>query len=380
MRRSKIVINCLPSLSPFLKNEVIDLGYKPLKVDNSGVTVEGGWKEAVELNLHLRTASRILWLIRSFEARDPHQLYLEAKKTPWHKLIPDNGYISIQSFVKNDFIKDTRFANLKLKDAIVDQISEKTGNRPDSGKEKDRTVVFLFWYQKQVHLYFDTSGETISKHGYRKNPFKAPMMESLAAACILSSGWNAKKGSFINPMCGSGTLAIEAAMMSANIPAGLERKNFGYMHIQGYDPDFHLAARSELQPKPRIQCDIVATDRDIGAVKASHENARNAGVFDMIHFDKVPFEKTFMPRGPGIVILNPEYGERLGEVENLKTVYHQIGDFFKNSCQGKTGYIFTGNMELAKNVGLRSKSRTPFLNARIDCRLLEYELYSGSKK
>lgn len=379
MRRSKLVINCLPGLSPFLKQEVEDLGYRPLKVERNGVTVEGGWKETIHLNLNLRTGSRVLWLIRSFEASNPHQLYLEAKKTPWHKLIPSDGFISIQSFVKNDHIADTRFANLKLKDAIVDEISEKTGKRPNSGKERDRTVIFLYWFLNQVHIYFDTSGETISKHGYRKNPFKAPMMESLAAACLISAQWNDKRGSFINPMCGSGTLAIEAAMMAAGIPPGMHRSNYGFMHINGYDHQTYQEQKSAIEFRDKINSTIIATDHDAQAIKATRDNARNAGVDGMIQFDKVPFERTFIPRGPGLVMLNPEYGERLGDVDALKKVYTSIGDFFKHQCQGKTGYIFTGNSELSKNVGLRTKSRTPFQNARIECRLLEYELYEGRR-
>lgn len=380
MRRSKLVINCQPTLSPFLKQEVEDLGYRPLSVDKNGVTVEGGWEEAIHLNLNLRTASRVLWLVRSFIANNPDRLYEEAVKMPWHKLIPEGGYVSVQSFVKNDYILDTRYANLKLKDAIVDEIAEKNGSRPDSGKEKDHTVIFMYWYLNEVHLYFDTSGETITKHGYRKMPFRAPMLESLASGCLLSSGWNDTKENFINPMCGSGTLAIEAAMMAAGIPPGLNRTNYGFMHINGYDPETYDNARAKQDFKDKIRSTIIATDRDILALKAAKENAKNAGVLDMIQFDTVAFEKTFVPSGDGIVMLNPEYGERLGEEEALREVYAEIGDFFKKSCKGKMGYIFTGNAQLAKQIGLRAKSKTPFQNARIECRLLAYELYEGTRR
>jgi len=363
-----------------LRKEVESLGYRILREDKSGVTVEGGWQEVVDLNLKLRTASRVLWLIKSFEANSPDTLYKEARKIPWHKLIPREGYISVQSFVKNDYILDTRFPNLKLKDAIVDQMQEENGVRPDSGNEHDRTNIFLFWYLNAVHVYFDTSGETIAKHGYRKMPFKAPMLESLAAACLVSADWDDQKGSFINPMCGSGTLAIEAALMAANIPPGIFRKNFGFMHLNGYDDSIWTEALAKVEVKDKIKSRIIATDIDGMAIQAAQENAKIANVGKMIEFDKVPFEKTLMPEGPGIVMLNPEYGERLGEEEQLKEVYKSIGDFFKQSCKGKTGYIFTGNTQLAKRIGLRTKSRTELMNARIDCRLLEYELYDGSKR
>ncbi|SMD36343.1 putative N6-adenine-specific DNA methylase [Reichenbachiella faecimaris] len=380
MRQSKLVINCQPSLSPFLKKEVQDLGYRILRAEKSGVTVEGGWKEVMHLNLNLRTASRVLWLIKSFEANHPDKMYEEAKKIPWHKLLPKNTKISVQSYVKNDFIRDGRFANLKLKDAIVDRMQEETGTRPDSGNEKDQTVIYMFWHLNKVHVYFDTSGETITKHGYRKLPFKAPILESLASACLISAGWNDHKGAFINPMCGSGTLAIEAALMAAGIPPGLHRDNFGFMHIDGYDPSRWNETLAKAEYKDRIKSSIIATDWNGDAIDAAQANARTAGVEKMIDFDKVPFEKTFVPTGPGIVMLNPEYGERLGEESMLKSVYKDIGDFFKQSCGGKMGYIFTGNSNLAKSIGLRTKTRTEFMNARIECRLLEYELYEGSRR
>ncbi len=453
MRRSKIVINCQPGISPILKNEVEDLGYKVLSVDNTGVTMEGGWEEVMNLNYNLRTASRVLWMIRQFEAKNPDELYKEAKKTPWNKLIPENGYISIHSYVKNDYIRDTSFANLKLKDAIVDQISEQEGKRPDSGKEKDRTVLFMFWHESKCMVYFDTSGETIAKHGYRKMPFKAPMIEALAAACLQSANWHKSKGKlkFINPMCGSGTLAIEAALMLKGDAPGLLRSNYGFMHIRDYDAskwnEIRYQGESGSNPKPITQENkatiatpesntpkaegsklgsgrikfsrvskpkeeveisepnlettqpqhpntaapqhntptpqekpIIASDISPLAIKAAIYNAKMAGVEDMIEFQTVPFEHTTIPEGDGIVILNPEYGERLGEQEALKITYQEIGDFFKKKCQGKTGYIFTGNSGLAKKIGLRTKSKTPFFNARIECRLLEYELYGGSRR
>ncbi|PIB36273.1 hypothetical protein BFP72_13165 [Reichenbachiella sp. 5M10] len=380
MRQSKLVINCQPSIAPLLKKEVEGRGYRILKTDKSGVTVEGGWKEVIDLNLHLRTASRVLWLIKSFEATTPDNLYEEAKKIPWHKIIPAKGYVSIQSFVKNDFILDVRFANLKLKDAIVDRMQEENGERPDSGKERDRTVVYLYWYLNKVHVYIDTSGETIAKHGYRKIPFKAPMIEALASACLLSAEWSDDKGSFVNPMCGSGTLAIEAALMAAEVPPGYKRRNFGFMHILGYDNQLWKDALAKVHIKDKIKSKIVATDWNGDAIDAARQNAKTAGVEHMITFEKVPFEQSPIPQGPGVIMLNPEYGERLGEEEMLKSVYKDIGDFFKQSCKGKMGYIFTGNTSLAKVIGLRTKSRTEFQNAKIDCRLLEYELYDGSKR
>jgi putative N6-adenine-specific DNA methylase len=234
--------------------------------------------------------------------------------------------------------------------------------------------------EDQVSIYLDTSGETISKHGYRKIPGKAPMMESLAAATILASNWNSNQV-FINPMCGSGTLAIEAACIAAKKAPGLNREKFGFHFLKGFDLDAWEQLKEEaIQNETAVKCEIIAGDNSRMAIQSAKQNAEEAGVADAITFEKKDFRDSTVPEGEGIVFLNPEYGERLGEEEELAKVYAQIGDFFKRDCKGKTGYIFTGNMNLAKKIGLRTKRRIPFMNAKIECRLLEYELYDGTKK
>ena len=211
------------------------------------------------------------------------------------------------------------------------------------------------------------------------------MQETLAAACVLASNWPEiaqKGGHFIAPMCGAGTLAIEAALMAMNGAPGLLRDNFAFMHVPGYDPETwdRLIDRAEDAETPDIKGRIIATDHDPEAVEAAQDNARAAGVGDFIEFAICDFRETEVPEGPGIVMLNPEYGERLGDEAKLGPVYKAIGDFFKQSCGGKTGYVFTGNSKLAKQIGLRTKSRRIFFNAKIECRLLEYELYAGTRK
>lgn len=282
--------------------------------------------------------------------------------------------------MNNEKILNTQFANVRAKDAIVDRLKDKTGTRPDSGPLRDQMVVFLHWQENQASIYLDTSGETISKHGYRKIPGKAPMNESLAAATILASNWKPNQA-FINPMCGSGTLAIEAACIAANKAPGLNREKFGFHYIKGFDLETWEKLKEEaIQNEKPIECEIIAGDNSRMAIQAAKQNAEEAGVADAITFEKKDFRDSTIPEGEGVVFLNPEYGERLGEEKELENVYAQIGDFFKRDCKGKTGYIFTGNLNLAKKIGLRTKRRIPFMNAKIECRLLEYELYAGTKK
>lgn len=380
---SKIVITCPPRISIHLAKEVEQLGFKIHKVDRMGVQIIGSFNDTMKLNLQLRTGYRVLYQIHSFKAVHPDDLYAAVKKFPWEEYIKPDGYVSIQSYVKNDFIRDTKFANLRVKDGIADRYMDKFGRRPDSGSDTSQTVIFLHWQLDNCNIYIDTSGETIAKHGYRKIPFKAPMLEALAAATILASEWD-KKSNFINPMCGSGTLAIEAALMAIEKPPGLMRENFGFMHIVGYNYMYWDKIIKEAQEKI-IETDvlpfkIIASDLSPEALSAARTNARNAGVEHLITFEKGDFRETTVPEGDGVVFLNPEYGERLGDEKELESVYSYIGDFFKKRCSGYTGYVFTGNLNLAKKIGLRAKRRIEFFNSKIDTRLLEYELYAGTKR
>lgn len=230
-------------------------------------------------------------------------------------------------------------------------------------------------------VYLDTSGETLTKHGYRKTPVLAPLQENLACALLLASKWD-KVSNFINPMCGSGTLAIEAALLAANRPPGLMRSNYGFMHLKGFDETLYLQIRKDAlkNVKKDLPYTIIATDKDKHAIEAAKNNAQTAGVDQHIQFEVCKVEDTYVPDAPGVVMINPPYGERLGEDEELMPLYKLMGDFFKQKCKGYTGYILTSNPELAKQVGLKTSRKIPFFNARIECRLLEFDVYEGSKK
>ena len=230
-------------------------------------------------------------------------------------------------------------------------------------------------------IFIDTAGETLAKHGYRKIPGKAPMLEALATATIMATGWD-KKSHFVAPMCGSGTLAIEAALLATNKSPGLFRMNYSFMHFIGYEEEVFFTERRKLKDQATKEIDfkIVATDISEDAVQISRNNAKTAGVDHLIEFDVCDFADTIVPIGNGVVMFNPEYGERLGVHSKLEETYRRIGDFMKKECKGYRGYIFTGNPDLAKKIGLRASKRMEFYNGKLDCRLLEYELYDGSKR
>jgi len=378
---SKVIITCNNRLASYLQKEVQDLGFSIARSFSTGVELKASLTECIKLNLNLRCASQILYSIKSFEAKNADDLYREVAAIGWEDLIDFNGYVSINSNVNNESITTPLFANLKVKDAIADRIKARKGLRPNSGPDLSRTVIHLYWQENQAEIYIDSSGETLAKHGYRKHPGKAPMLEALASGVIYATKWD-MKSPFVNPMCGSGTLAIEAALIASNRKPGLFRMNYAFMHILGYDEEVFFEERRLLKAAihKNIQAKIVASDISAEAVEISINNAKTAGVDTLIDFTVCDFKETNIPEGNGVVVFNPEYGERLGVHSKLEITYKEIGDFLKGSCKGYLGYVFTGNPELAKKIGLRAARKIEFYNGRLDCRLMEYELYEGSKR
>jgi putative N6-adenine-specific DNA methylase len=378
---SKIIITCNKRLSPYLQAEVEALGFKPDRVFQTGIELTGTVNDCIALNLNLRCASQVLYLIKNFTAADPKELYDGLVDIEWEKLIDFTGYFSVTSNVNNEHILTPLFANVKVKDAIVDRIKSVKGIRPNSGADGNKTVVHLYWQDDSAEIFLDTSGETLAKHSYRKIPGKAPMLEALATSTILSTHWD-RNSSFINPMCGSGTLAIEAALLATDKCPGLFRMNYGFMHILGYDEQVFFVERRKLKDKAKkeIGFKIVATDISADAVDIAQKNAKTAGVDHLIDFAVCDFEETDVPEQPGIVMFNPEYGERLGTHSKLEITYARIGDFLKKKCLNYRGYVFTGNPDLAKKIGLKAARKIEFYNGKLDCRLFEYELYEGTKR
>jgi putative N6-adenine-specific DNA methylase len=362
--------------------EIFTLGFKPGKTFQTGIELTGTLQDCIYLNLHLRCASQVLYSLKSFSCKNADELYQQVLQLQWESIIPQNGYFSVTANVDNPTINNSLYANVRVKDAIVDRFRNKFNERPDSGSELDKTVINLFWKNDQAQIFIDTSGETLSKHGYRKIPGKAPMLESLAAATLLASKWEGKSP-FVNPMCGSSTLAIEATMLATHRFPGLFRDNYGFKYILGYKQDFFENEKQKLFDKIKTvpELKIIATDISTDAINISKINAAAAGVRDLISFDVCDFKQTYVPeKEGGVVFFNPEYGERLGDEIDLQKTYAEIGDFMKQKCKGYTGYVFSGNLNLAKKIGLKPKRKIEFYNGKIDCRLLEYELYQGSRR
>lgn len=369
------MITTARGLEKSLAQEVRALGMPVTWAGISGVKTEGGLAEAMKLCLHLRTGHRVLYLLRQCSCRNADELYREAGEIAWETIVPADGYVSVTANVVNETIKDTRFAGVRCKDAIVDRILRRKGRRPDSGPEQKGAVVNLFWRRERCEIFLDVSGEPLSRRGYRKIPLGAPLQETLAAGIIAATGWDGKSP-FVNPMCGSGTLAIEAALIAALRPPGLLRPSFGFMKTLLFDTTLWARLRAEARAVQRPSAvRIIATDISTVAVEAARANARTAGVENRIEFKTGDFAETEIPEGGGVVVMNPEYGMRMGQKAGLEADYRRIGDFLKRKCQGYTGWVLTGSTALAGRIGLKSKRKFTFWNGTLECRLYEYDLY-----
>ncbi len=378
----RIIITCHKWLAPALQSEVTELGFTVVRSFQTGVELYGTVTDCIRLNLNLRCASQVMYSLKAFACDHPDELYQQLVTLPWETIIEPDGYFSVTSNVFHPTIQTNLFANLRVKDAIVDHMRNETGKRPSTGSEQTGAVIYLYWKHEEAEIFIDTSGETLAKHGYRKLPGKAPMLEALAAATILSTKWN-RQAPFINPMCGSGTLAIEAALIATRRVPGLLRTRYAFMSIKGYAEAMYTTEKQRIdeQVQEVAGIQIIASDISEQAINIAKINAAAAGVDKLIRFETGDFEKTTVPEeAGGIIMFNPEYGERLGDEIELNVTYARIGDFLKNSCKGYTGYIFTGNLDLAKKIRLKPSRRIEFFNATIDCRLLEYELYAGTKR
>lgn len=388
-----IIISCAKELAVWTEREVREMGYKIIEVTENTVVVRGDIRDVMKLNLKLRTAHRVLVPLLRSECRNIKDLYRLAVSIDWENLLEADGYFSVSSIVHNYTIRDTRLPSLYTKDAIADRMREKCQRRPDSGGENKGAAVFVYWERDEVIIYLDTSGEPLSKRGYRKIPGSAPMQETLAAACIMAMGWDGTKP-FLSPMCGSGTPAIEAALIALNKAPGSLKGHFAFQSVKGYTriipgekapnvaPRQHLGASPEqiwkeivLEAKKEERTTaprIIATDISPEAVENAHSNAIAAGVAPHIEFKACDFGDSPIPETPGAVFFNPEYGIRLGTFEELAPIYERIGTFMNASCSGWTGGLITGNPDLARLVNLYYKARVPFYNGPIDCRLFIY--------
>jgi putative N6-adenine-specific DNA methylase len=367
---------CARGLEPTLADELRALGAAEVQPGRGGVGFTGDRTLLYRANLWLRTAVRVLMPILEADVTTPEELYDAVRTIDWSLYLTPEHTLAVDCNVRDSHLTHSKYAALKTKDAICDQFVEKVGRRPSVNVEEPMVGLNLHIYRDHAVLSLDSSGESLHKRGYRPILTKAPLNEALAAALVLRTGWRGETA-FADPMCGSGTLPIEASWIALRRPPGLTRKRFGF---QGW-MDFDIALWAELRDEARrgvlkrLVAPVVGSDARRDAVSFARTNARAAGVGNLLHFEVKDVRDFRPPSGPpGVIVCNPPYGERIGEEKELKGVYAALGQALRERCAGWRAYVFTGNPRLAAEVGMKPAEEVPLYNGKIPCRLLRFDL------
>ncbi len=351
------------------------LGIQGAEVAKGGVAFTTGRAGLYRANLWLRTASRVLVRLAEFPCTTPEELYHGVHAIAWHDLITPAMTLAVDCTLRDSALTHSKFVALKTKDAIVDRIREQRGSRPDVNPASPDVRINIHLAKNRCTVSLDSSGDPLDRRGYRLERTEAPLRETLAAAVIALTGWDGGIP-LSDPMCGSGTIPIEAALLAGRVPPGL-RRSFGFQRWLDFDARLWDRLLNEAESGiQRLPVGLITGyDQDSRALVLAGRNAAKAGFEGQVHFFHAALEE-FRPEGDtGVVIINPPYGMRLGEEDELRELYCRIGDILKQRCRGWTGYVLTGNLELAKYIGLKASRRFVLFNGPIECRLLRYELY-----
>lgn len=359
-----------------LQAELEGLGIDKLRRVPSGVEFETTWENAYRINLQSRLASRILRPALEFTAYQPEELYGQVQRHDFTRYIKPNQTMAVDAVVTDGMMRDQRFIALKTKDAIVDQFRDKFEIRPDIDKENPDMRVWVRAYKNKFHVAIDTSGDPLHERGYRKEAGEAPMKENLAAGLIALSEWD-EKMPLVDPMCGSGTLLIEAALKVSKIAPGSLRKRFAFQKFQNFDKEAWERvvdqAIEEEVAEPGVQ--FYGFDRDKKVLEKAKENARRAGVDHLIEFARGDVTTLEAPVSHGMIITNPPYAVRLGDEDNMKDLYRDFSHTLKTQFKGWNAWILSGNADLIKDLRLKSTRKHFVFNGPIECRFLKYEMH-----
>ncbi|MEE9431029.1 MAG: THUMP domain-containing protein [Melioribacteraceae bacterium] len=375
----KFIAKTFAGLEEVLAEELLNIGASDVSIQKRAVSFVGDEKLLYTANLSLRTCLRILKPIHKFNAINTDQLYRNIQKYDWTNLISVDDTFAIDSVVHSEYFKHSKYAALKVKDAIVDQIRYAKGKRPNIDIEDPTFRINLHIDQNVVTISLDSSGESLHRRSYRLDGEKAPLNEVLAVGMILLSGWNGQSN-FVDPMCGSGTLVVEAAMLAKNIAPNFKRNNFGFMNWKSFDKKLYVEVKEDLvSNQNKFEFRIIGSDISSRAIESAKKNAERAEVFDMISFEQNDYEQLEHNLDSGVIITNPPYGERLKQI-NINDFYKNLGDTFKNNFSGFDAWVFSANKEALKNIGLRTSRRLVLYNGSLECKFHCYQLYRGSKK
>ncbi|MFT7900341.1 class I SAM-dependent RNA methyltransferase [Tenacibaculum ascidiaceicola] len=376
----KMTAITMAGLEGVLADELRQLGAMEVKEGIRSVAFKGDKGFMYKANIALRTAIRILKPIKRSKIFDEEDLYEAIQRVKWERFLDVDGTFAIGSVVNSkNFTSNSHYISLKSKDAIADYFMHKYQKRPNVDLKYPDVKIHVHIHKEWLTISLDSSGESLHKRGYRSATNIAPINEVLAAGLILLSGYKGEEN-FIDPMCGSGTILIEAAMIANQIPANINRKHFAFENWKDYEEDLYFVIQDSLLKKIRSShFKIMGFDKAPSAVRKAQQNIINANLDEFIGVHHVNFfnskKEVF---GKTTILFNPPYGERLNiDVEEF---YTKIGDTLKNNYPNSTAWLITSDIQALKHVGLRTSKRIPLKNADLDCRFVKYELYEGSKK
>jgi putative N6-adenine-specific DNA methylase len=372
--RTRFFATCGRGIEPILAEELRALQASEVTPGRGGVSFEGDRRLLYQANLWLRTAVRVLQPILEAEVGSPDELYEAVRAFDWSKHLTPDHTLAVDCNVRDSAITHSKYAALRVKDAICDQFMDKVHRRPSVDVEEPMVGFNLHVYRNHAVLSLDSSVTSLHKRGYRPIQTKAPLNEALAAAILLSTGWRGEVP-LVDPMCGAGTFLIEGAWIALRRPPGLTRRRYGFMGWMDYDVRLWTSLRDEARAGvlARLPAPVIGKDIRRDAVAFARTNARAAGVGNLISISEGDLRDFQLPTEPGVLLCNPPYGERLGSEKELRPLYQLLGEVLRQRCSGWQAFVFTGNRRLAGAMGIQPKARTPLFNGKIPCELLHFD-------
>ncbi len=377
-RNFAMIAKTMAGLEDVLAEELIGLGADNLEIGTRMVAFEGDLALLYKANIHCRTALRILRPVYEFKAKNADEIYKRVKAMNWYEHLSEESTFAIDAITFSDYFTHSKFVAYRVKDAIADYFMQKTGKRPSVDvKDPDLLINFHIAHDKCT-LSFDSSGESLHKRGYRVAQTEAPLNEVLAAGMILKTGWRGDSG-FIDPMCGSGTLLIEAAMIAMNVPPGIYRQNFAFEKWKNFNRDLFETIYNDDSGEREFKHKIYGSDILTEAIDIAAKNIKSAGVEKYIELKVMPFENyTEAPAEKGILVTNPPYGERI-KPEDLSGLYEKIGERLKHVFMGYSAWILSYKKECFDKIGLKPSKKIQLVNGSLQCEFRRYDIFAGKR-
>jgi putative N6-adenine-specific DNA methylase len=380
MAPNRYFATCPRGLEPLLADELEQVGAKSVKVTDGGASFDGDWSICYAANLHSRIATRIMWQVARGKYLNEEDLFNAAYKLNWSQWFDVRHDFMVKVTGVKCPLKSLEFATLKIKDAVCDKFRQAVGSRPYIDTKNPAVRIHAYLTTDEYQFYLDTSGAALYQRGNRGASIEAPLRENLAAGILKLSGWQPGQP-LLDPMCGSGTFLLEAAMVALDIAPGLKR-SFGFEKLRTFESDTwkKIKNKAEKQVKPVSFQKIYGSDIDLRAVRVSKQNLESAGLLEAVQLAQVDMTNAIPPADNGVLVANPPYGVRIGEDEELALLYPKMGEALKKKFAGWNTYFLTNDLRMPKLMRLTPSKRTPLFNGPLECRLFEIKMVAGSNR